>query len=265
MRLSALLITLALPLAACLPAVPPPTGGPAPASPKLTVAVAANFRAAAEEIAALFEQETSVHAGTVVGASGSLASQIIQGAPFDVFLSADMELPRQLEASGHAAAGSLQPYAIGRLVLWTPHSAPPELDDAGGLRLLLAPEVKRIAIANPATAPYGAATVDMLTYYGYYQKVQAKLVTADSVAQAAQFVQSGAADVAFLALSQVREPPLRGTGRIWQPSPTTHRSLEQGAVALTASRWPSQAAEFLRFLQGSKAVEILKLHGYGTP
>lgn len=252
-------------LAACAPMAPPAPGVPPSPSPprQLTVAVAANFQGAAQALAAAYQQQTGVELKLAFGSSGNFFAQIQNGAPFDVFLSADMEYPRRLVEAGQAAAGSLRAYATGKLALWAPASGP--VDPGQGLQTLTQAAVHRVAIANPATAPYGAAAVAALKSAGLDEQLQSKLVTGDSVAQAAQFVRSGAAEAGLVALSQTVEAPLKDGGRTWVVPPANYPAIQQGAVVLRGSRAPAESERFLDFLRTPPAVDILTKYGYDAP
>ena len=195
------------------------------------------------------------------GASGTLFAQIQNGAPFDALLSADREYPRRLVEAG--LGGPEVVYAVGRLVLWTPRGSPLDLARAG-LRGLADPAVRRIAVANPAVAPYGRAAMAALEASGVLPAVKARLVLGESVGQTAQFATTGAADVAVLPASLAGEPPLSEGTSVPVP-PSLHPRLEQSAVALARAREPALARAFLEFLAGPRGREILGRHGYDLP
>jgi molybdate transport system substrate-binding protein len=231
----------------------------------LSVAAAANLKPAIEELKRAFEQQ---HPGREVaitlGASGNFFAQIQNGAPFDVFLSADRDFPKRLVDAGLARAEDEKVYAIGKLVLWAPKESPLELERSG-VRALADPRLRRLAIPNPALAPYGRAAEAALREAGVYPAVREKLVLGQNVSQAAQFAQSGAADAAFLPLSIARAPALAQTGR-WVAVPEEwYPRLEQSGVVLRSSRNVALAREFLSFVTGSAGREILGRHGYGLP
>lgn len=233
----------------------------APARP-LSVAAAANLRMVAEELRRGFEAE---HPGAAValtfGASGTFFAQIQSGAPFDVFLSADREYPRRLVAARLAA--DEQVYALGRLVAWLPAGS--RLDLARrGLAALEDPAVRRISVANPALAPFGAATVKALEAAGVYGAVKAKLVLGTSVAQAAQFATTGAADVAFLPSSLTLAKEL-SAGVVVPVPERLYPRIEQSGVVLAAARDPGLARAFLAFVTGAQGRAILARSGYGLP
>ncbi len=222
----------------------------------VAVAVAANFTAPAGEIAAAFERATGDHAVLSFGATGQIYEQIVKGAPFDVFLSADAERPRRLVAEGRAAPGAPVAYAFGKLVLY---STQPGLVDGQGA-VLARGSFTHLAIADPAVAPYGAAAVDVLQRRGVYEAVAPRLVRGASIGQAYTFVSTGAADLGFVALSQVIDTP---GGSRWIPPQTDYAPIEQDAVVTAAGRDNPAAARFLGFLRSPAARAIIRRYGYG--
>lgn len=219
------------------------------------VAVAANFTEPAKEIAAAFERRTGHHANLAFGASGAFYTQISHGAPFELFLSADADRPAQAEKDGLAVAGSRFTYAVGQLVLW---SSTPGLADAGPSVLRQA-RFDRIAIADPATAPYGAAAIDTMRRLGVYDRLRPKIVTGSSIAQTWQFTSTGAAQLGFVALSQV--VAVRGGSR-WLVPARLHAPIAQQAVLLRSGAGNPAAIAFLRFLRSPAAVAIIRRYGY---
>lgn len=241
--------------------------GPASAPPPdrtLTVAAAANLKPALEH---LVEGFAAAHRGVEIrasyGASGTFAAQIRNGAPYDLFLSADAGLPARLAADG-LADGAPFTYALGTLVLWVPNRSPLDLGKAG-LAALADPSVRKVAIANPALAPYGAAAEQALRSAGLSAVVGAKLVLGQSVAQAAQLALSGNAQAALLPLSLAQAPPLSGAGRHLLVPPASHRPIEQAGLVLAASREKELARSFARWLLGPPGREVLARSGYGLP
>jgi molybdate transport system substrate-binding protein len=230
----------------------------------LTIAAAANVKQALDELVTAFRKE---HPGTQVnvsyGSSGRLFAQIVSGAPFDLFLSADEEYPRKLVDTGAAVAESLTPYAAGRLVLWVPKESP--LDAAQGLAALRDARARRVAIANPQHAPYGRAAEAALRAAGLLDQVQDRLVLAENVAQAAQFAESGNADAALLPLSLALAPALTRGGKHAVLPETLHPPLLQAAVVTRHGRRNLAAAGFLRFLVGREGRAILDRWGYAAP
>ena len=230
----------------------------------LSVAAAANLKTAAEELKRGFEAERpGVEVTLTLGASGTFFSQIQNGAPFDLFLSADRDYPARLVAAGLGAAADERVYAIGALVAWLPPGSTLDLEKRG-LAALADPEVKRIAIANPAVAPFGQVTVAALKAAGVHEAVREKLVLGTSVGQAAQFATTGAADVAFLPLSLTLGKEL-SCGRTWPVPEALYPRIEQSGVVLSASKAPALARAFLAFITGEKERAILARSGYGLP
>ncbi|MQX36014.1 molybdate ABC transporter substrate-binding protein [Roseospira navarrensis] len=221
------------------------------------VAVAANFTAAAQEIGAAFTEATGHTVTFSFGSTGKLYAQISHGAPFDAFLAADAARPEKAEAEGHAVPGSRFPYALGRIVLY---SADPALVDDGGA-VLEAPEAfGRLAIANPVTAPYGAAALEALEALDVLDQVRPKLVQGDSIAQTLQFVTTGNAPLGFVALSQVAG---HEDGSRWLVPQNLYAPIRQDAVLLKHGADNDAAHAFLDYLQGPDAAAIMDRYGYG--
>lgn len=219
------------------------------------VAVAANFAGPAREIAAGFQRSTGHKAVLSVGSSGQFFAQIAHGAPYEVFLSADAERPRRAEAEGFAVPGTRFAYAVGRLVLY---SRDPGLVDGRGA-VLRAGRFDKLAIADPAAAPYGAAAVQALTRLKLYDALKPKLVRGASIGQAFGFVQSGAADLGFVALSQVIGE--KGGSR-WLVPDALHAPIEQDAVLLKPGAEDPAARAFLAYMKGPEARAVIRRYGY---
>ena len=219
------------------------------------VAVAANFTEAAREVATAFKARTGHDATLSFGSSGQFYAQIANGAPYEVFLSADAERPRKAEAEGLAVPGSRFTYAFGRLVLF---SRTPGLVDGGGA-VLKAGKFEKLSIADPKTAPYGRAAVETLTTLKLYDALRPKIVQGSSITQAFQYVQTGAAELGFVALSQVVDE--KGGSR-WVVPPTDHTPIEQQAVLLKTGQNSAAAKAFVAFLKGGEAKAIIKRYGY---
>jgi molybdate transport system substrate-binding protein len=233
-------------------------------SPELVVAAAADLSAALQEIGDRYQKQSGVQLKLSFGASGSLTQQIQNGAPFDLFFSADMDYPRQLIASGAADQASLYQYAVGKLVLWVPADSPLDLD-RNGINVLLDPSVKKIAMANPQHAPYGRATAAALKHAGVYDRVADRLVLGENVAQAAQFVESGNAQAGFVALAHAVAPAMRGKGKYWEVPADFYPPLTQGVVVLSHSQHKKEAAEFLAYIKTKQAAELLRKYGFTLP
>ncbi len=228
---------------------------------EVTVAVAANFAAPLERVAAAFTAATGHTVKTSAGATGKFHPQILAGAPFDVLIGGDDETPKKLIADGWAVAGSNFTYAIGRLVLWS--AQPGLVDDQGAV--LASPRIERIAIANPKIAPYGAAALEVLAARKMTAVIASRLVTAESIAQAFQFVATGNADVGFVALSQVSMPGKVNAGSYWLVPPNLHREIRQDAVLLEAGRNNPAATALLAYLKSDAARAVIESFGYGRP
>lgn len=239
---------------------------PPAAAPRrsLVVAAAANLKLAAEDLKKGFEAEhPDVDVSLSYGASGTFFAQIRNGTPMDLFLSADREYPDQVVAAGLAAASDERVYAFGKLVVWLPPGS--KLDvETRGLAVLTDPAVKRIAIANPAVAPFGRATEAALRAAGVLEAVRDKLVLGSSVGHAAQLAATGGADVAFLPRSLTLWPEL-SAGRVIPVAEALHPHIEQAGVVLRHARDPALARAFLAFVTGEKGRAILARNGYGLP
>jgi molybdate transport system substrate-binding protein len=229
----------------------------------LTVAAASDLQSALPAIASQFEKETGQRVRLIFGSSGNFFTQIQNGAPFDVFLSADIDYPRRLEGSGEAERGSLYEYATGRLVLWTRNDS--GIDLRRGLTVMADTRIRRVAIANPEHAPYGRAAVAALGHEGLYDRVREKFVLGENISQAAQFAQSGSADVGMLALSLALSPTLRRFGTYIEIPESWHPPIEQGAVVLASSRQKPLAQQFIDDLKAPDSVRILQSYGFGVP
>ncbi len=220
----------------------------------VNVAVAANFTDTATEIATAFAAATDHEAVLSFGASGQFYTQITQGAPFEVFLSADDVRPAQAVSEGHGVAGSVFTYAIGQLVLYS--SEPGKVT---GPETLAAGDFQQIAIANPETAPYGKAAVETMQALGVYEALQSKIVQGQNIGQAYQFVETGNAELGFVALGQVSQTD---TGSRWVVPQENYTPLRQDAVLLKTGEINPVAVAFLDFLKGNEATAIIEKYGY---
>lgn len=225
---------------------------------QVTVAVAANFLAVAQKIAPQFERDTGHQAVLVPGSTGALYAQIRNGAPFQVFLSADQETPRRLVEEGWAVAGTRYTYATGRLALWSASAG--LVDDQG--QVLRTPASHRLALANPKLAPYGAAAVQTLTALGLWTAWQPKAVQGDNIAQAHQFVQTGNAAMGFVAWSQVWLDGKLTSGSAWLVPESLHDPLRQDAVLLKPGAGQVAASAWMAYLKQPAARAIVRAHGY---
>jgi len=226
---------------------------------EVQVAVAANFAAPFTKIGEQFTAATGHVLKVSSGATGKFYSQIVNGAPFEVLLSADDETPRKLLAGGHGIAGTAFTYALGRLALW---SAQPGLVDAQGA-VLGSDKVKHVAIANPKVAPYGAAAMEVIRARGLADALAPKLVTGESIAQTFQFVATGNAELGFVALSQVAAPGRPASGSYWLVPPNLYGEIRQDAVLLKAGERNPAARALLEFLRSEPAKAVIREFGYG--
>ncbi len=233
------------------------------AAQSLTVAAASDLQAALPAIVSQFEKDTGARVRVTFGSSGNFFSQIQNGAPFDVFLSADIDYPRRLDASGEAERGTLYRYATGRLVLWTRRDS--GIDVHRGPAALADARVRRIALANPEHAPYGRAAVAALRHEGLYERVRGKFVLGENISQAAQFAESGSADVGLLALSLARSPALEGVGTYIDIPESWHPPIEQGTVVLAGSRQKFLARQFIDYLKRPESLRTLQSFGFAVP
>ena len=227
-------------------------------SAEVQVAVAANFTAPMQKIAAEFEKDTGHKVLLSSGATGKFYAQIKNGAPFEVFLAADDETPAKLETEGDAVPGSRFTYAIGKLMLWS--AQPGYVDDQGAV--LKKGQFQHLAIANPKTAPYGAAAMEVLTRLNLLDAVQPKLVTGENIAQAHQFVATGNAQLGFVALSQVMENGKLTGGSGWQVPTKLYEPIRQDTVILAKGKDQPAAEALMKYLKGRKATAIIKSYGY---
>ena len=229
----------------------------------LLVAAASDLVYCIDELGAAFRKaEPGADVKVSTGASGNFFAQITNGAPFDVFLSADMDDPRQLAQEGAADLATLRPYAIGRLAVWT---LDPRFDLARGMRAFNDPRRVRVAIANPDVAPYGRAARAALIHHGAWGALQGKLAIGENVAQAAQFVQTGNAQLGIVSLATVLSPRLQGVGRYYLVPEDGIAPIEQGAVVTRHGKGNPLAARFVQFLQTKAARDILQRSGFGLP
>ena len=229
----------------------------------LRVAAASDLSCCMDELGAAFTKRTPMAELKVsLGASGDFFAQIRDGAPFDVFLSADMAYPIHLARAGAADASTLTPYAVGRIVLW---SLDPRFDLKQGMQVLNDARLTRIAIANPAQAPYGRAAKAAIEAAGSWQAVRPKLVIGETVAQAVQLVQTDNAQVGIVPYTSVLSPRLKGSGTYYLIPETGLAPIEQGAIVTAHGKANPLAARFIQFLSSPSAREILQRHGFGLP
>jgi molybdate transport system substrate-binding protein len=226
---------------------------------ELSVAVAANFTAPMQKIAAAFEKETGHKLALSFGSTGKFYAQIKNGAPFEVLFAADDETPARLEQEGQSVAGTRFTYAIGKLVLW---SKQPGLVDGKG-EVLRTGSFERIALADPKLAPYGAAAMQTLTQLGLADTLSSKFVQGENIGQAYQFVATQNAPLGFVALSQVYAEGRVTEGSAWIVPETLYEPIRQDALILAKGKDNTAAAELMRYLQGDAAKAVIRSYGYG--
>jgi molybdate transport system substrate-binding protein len=230
---------------------------------ELSVAAAADLQFAFQDVATHFEKDTGHRVQLVFGSSGNFYTQLQNGAPFDLFFSADLDYPKKLEAAGLTEPGTLYEYATGRLVLWVPKES--KLDLSQGLAALMDPKVKKIAIANPQHAPYGRAAVAALQHEKLYDRVQGKLVLGENISQTASFVVSGSADAGILALSLALAPSMKEKGKYVDVPASDYPPIKQAAVILKSSKQSALARRFLDYVKSPAMVELMKTYGFAVP
>lgn len=255
-------------LMGCRPS-PPPTrleGAKEPTTPStITVAAAADLKFALEDVMKEFRRlHAEIEVQPTYGSSGSLFAQISNGAPIDLFLSADIEFPRKLIEQQQAIAELEFAYAIGHLVVWVRQESTLPVESVG-IQVLKDEGVRKIAIANPKTAPYGRAAETAILHFGLEDAVRDKLVLGENIAQAAQFVESGAADVGIIALSSALAPAMKGEGRYWSVPSEAHPQLLQGGVILSKTKDRSACEQFRSFMLSPPGREILRRYGFELP
>jgi molybdate transport system substrate-binding protein len=230
---------------------------------EITIAAASDLSFAFREIVAEYEKTTANHVRLTLGSSGNFYAQIQNGAPFDLYFSADITYPRKLEEAGLTVPGSIYQYAVGRIVMWTGNES--RIDVTQGFEALRAPTVKKIAIANPKHAPYGRAAVAAMEYFKVYDQVKDKLIFGENISQAAQFIESGACDIGIIALSLAVAPAVKSKGTYWEVPAEAHPAIEQGAVILKSSKQQEPAKQFLAFIKDAQGQEIMKRYGFTLP
>jgi len=231
---------------------------------EIAVAAAADLKFATGELAANFEKQTGTKVNVTYGSSGNFFSQIQNGAPFDLFFSADVEYAKKLEAGGLAEPGTLYNYAVGRIVIWIPPGIKVDLN-AQGMNALLDSAVQRIAIANPAHAPYGRAAVAAMKKSGIYERVEPKLVYGENISQAAQFVQSGNAQAGIIAMSLAISPAMKDSGKMWLIPGGLHPPIEQAAVVVKNSQKKEAAKAFIEYIKSAAGKAVMDKYGFTTP
>ena len=231
----------------------------------ISVAAASDLKYVLEEIIAEFQEiHPQIAVKATFGSSGNFYTQLSNEAPFDLFLSADISYPQKLIEQGVAIPESLFVYALGRIVLWVRQDSP-IIVEREGIAALKNPNIKKIAIANPVHAPYGRAAEAALHHFDVYEELKDRLVLGENVTQAAQFVETGAADIGIIAVSLAIADPLREKGRRW-PFPTdSYPTLEQGGVIMSATRERKACELFFQYLRSEQGREIFKRYAFAQP
>ena len=228
---------------------------------EVRVAVAANFTAPMQKIAEAFARDTGHRAVLAFGATGKFYAQINNGAPFDVLLAADEQTPQRLEDEGQGVTGSRFTYAVGSLVLWSAREG--YVDPQG--RVLPDGDFRHLALANPKTAPYGAAALQTLEKLGLRERLQPRFVQGENIAQTHQFVASGNAELGFIALSQVIEDGRIARGSAWRVPADQHQPIRQDALLLQRGEHNPAARALLDYLRSASAVALIRAYGYEVP
>lgn len=227
---------------------------------EITVAAAADLQAAMQEVATRFQKETGKAVKIIYGSSGNFFQQIQNGAPFDMFFSANLDYPKKLEAGGLTEPGTFYQYAVGKIVIWVPNDS--KLDVSSGLKSLLNPSIKKIAIANPQHAPYGQAAVAAMKKEEVYDKVADKFVLGENISQTASFVVAGSADVGIVALSLALSPNMKDKGRYAEVPAGEYPPIEQACVILSSSKNKETARQFLSFFKTPAVADLLRSYGF---
>jgi molybdate transport system substrate-binding protein len=229
------------------------------------VAAAADLKFALDQLVTEFQTNQSVvRVKVTYGSSGNFFAQLQNRAPFDLYFSADIDYPRRLAEAGHALDTNVFLYAVGRIVVWAPKSSPVEVEELG-IQSLFAPPVKKIAIANPRHAPYGVAAVAAMKSLEVYERAESRLVFGENIAQTAQFVETGNAQVGILALSLALSPQLTKRGAYWQIPDSLHAPLEQGYIVTKRAEGKPLAFRFAEFTAEETARAVLSRHGFELP
>ena len=227
---------------------------------EITIAAAADLQFAMQDIAARFHSATGKTVKIIYGSSGNFFQQIQSGAPFDMFFSANLEYPKKLEAAGFVMPVSYYQYARGKIVVWVPKDS--KIDLSAGLRALLDPTVKKIAIANPLHAPYGQAAVSAMQKEGIYEKAKDKLVLGENISQTASFITTGSADIGIVALPLALSPSMKDKGRYAEIPQNEHPPIDQACVILSSSKNKELSKAFLSYVKGAAVSELLSRYGF---
>jgi molybdate transport system substrate-binding protein len=227
---------------------------------EITVAAAADLQFAMQDVAARFQKETGKTVKLTYGSSGNFFQQIQNGAPFDVFFSANLDYAKKLDAAGLTEPGSYYPYAKGKIVIWVRNDS--KLDLSSGMQALLDPSIKKIAVANPEHAPYGQAAVAAMQNVKIYEKVKDKFVLGENISQTASFVVSGGADVGIVALALALSPNMKDKGRYVEVPAGEYPPIEQACVILASSKNKETARQFLAFIKTPAIGDLLRSYGF---
>jgi molybdate transport system substrate-binding protein len=233
------------------------------AAQDFTVAAAADLQSAMQDVAARFEKQTGKAVKVTYGSSGNFFQQIQNGAPFDMFFSANLDYPKKLERAGLVESGSYYGYGKGKIVVWVPNDS--KLDISSGLKSLLDPKIGKVAVANPQHAPYGQAAVAAMRKEGIYDRVKDKFVLGENISQTASFAVSGAADVGVVALSLALSPNMKDKGRYAEIPEGDYPPIEQACVILSSSKNKDTAKQFLAFVKSAAVADILVKYGFDVP
>jgi molybdate transport system substrate-binding protein len=232
------------------------------AAQEITVAVAADLQFAMQDIAIRFHKETGNSVRLIYGSSGNFFQQLQNGAPFDMFFSANLDYPSKLQADGLVEPDSYYQYAIGKIVIWVRNDS--KLDVSSGLRSLLDPSIQKIAIANPQHAPYGQAAVAAMKKEKIYEKVSGKFVLGENISQTASFVVSGSAEAGIIALSLALSPNMKDKGRYAEIPTADYPPIEQACVILKSSKQKDVAKAFLNFVKTPAVSELFRNYGFAV-
>ncbi|GAC1436418.1 MAG: molybdate ABC transporter substrate-binding protein [Terriglobales bacterium] len=227
---------------------------------ELTVAAAADLQSAMQDITSRFQHDTGKTVNVIYGSSGNFFQQIQNGAPFDMFFSANLDYPKRLEAAGLTEPGSYYQYARGTIVLWVPNSS--KIDLKSGLKSLLDPNIKKVAIANPQHAPYGQAAVAAMQREGVYEKIKDKFVLGENISQTASFVVSESADAGIVALSLALSPNMKSKGRYVEIAADKYPPIEQACAILSSSKNKQLALQFLSYIKSATTAQVLRDYGF---
>ncbi len=227
---------------------------------EITVAAAADLQFAMQDIAARFQKETGKTAKVIYGSSGNFFQQVQNGAPFDMFFSANLDYAKKLEAAGLTEPGSFYQYARGKIVIWVRNES--KLDLSSGLQVLLDPAVKKIAVANPLHAPYGQAAVAAMQKENIYDRVKDKFVLGENISETASFVVSGSADAGIVALSLALSPNMKDKGRYAEVPGDDYPPIEQACVIIRSSKSKDTAQQFLSFIKTAAIADVLRSYGF---